>query len=112
MAKSWRDTKEYREWHKSVIERDGKCVICGSKKHLHAHHLNHASYFPDQRFDINNGVTLCSSCHMNFHNNFKRSYRTKCTKYDFENFLTLVDYLRDRLSCRKQNPFSDLKERI
>ncbi len=91
---SWRNSKEYREWHNKVIERDGKCVICGSKERLQTHHLNHASYFKDQRFDINNGVTLCYHCHMNFHNNFKRSYRQKCTKYDFENFKVLAEYFK------------------
>jgi len=97
----WRNTKEYRDWHDKVIERDGRCVICGSTKSLQAHHLNHASYYKDQRYDINNGVTLCYECHMNFHNNFKRSYRQKCTKYDFDNFKVLTDYFKTKFGNKE-----------
>ena len=83
-----------RIWRIQVIRRDGVCKICGTRKSRQSHHLNSASFFPDERFDINNGVTLCYSCHMNFHNNFKRSYRTKCTKYDWDNFICLTDYIK------------------
>ena len=92
--KNWRSDPRYHKWREQVILRDKKCVICGRQKHMVAHHLDHASYFPNERFDINNGITLCYECHMNFHNNFKRSYRQKCTKYDFENFKTLVNYFK------------------
>ena len=89
----WRDTKEYRVWRATVIMRDRRCVVCNELQGRHAHHINHATYFVDERFDPENGVCLCSKCHMNFHCNFKRSYRTKCTRYDYENFLCLVSYL-------------------
>jgi len=91
---NWRNSREYRIWRAKVIRRDKRCVICGSIKNREAHHLNHASYFPDQRFDPDNGVCLCKECHTQFHCNFKRSFRQKCTKYDFENFKQLVSYLK------------------
>ena len=97
---NWRNTTEYHNWKKKVIERDKKCVICGSKEKLAAHHLDHASYFPNERFKVSNGVTLCYKCHMNFHNNFKRSYRQKCTKYDFDNFKVLSEYFKNQV-CKK-----------
>ena len=92
--KTWRNTKEYRHWRVKVIRRDKRCVICGSIKHRNAHHINHATYFPEQRFDIKNGVTLCANCHRQFHTNFKRSFRTKCTVYDFRNFVKLSKYFK------------------
>ena len=98
--KRWRETEAYRKWRKAVIARDGKCVICGTTKDLEVHHINHASYFPNERFDINNGVTLCYNDHMDFHCNFKRSYRQKCTKYDFDNFKVLVKHLKTRI-CKE-----------
>jgi 5-methylcytosine-specific restriction endonuclease McrA len=101
MSKNWRNSTEYHKWRNSVINRDKKCVICGATEHLTAHHMNHDSYFKDQRFDVNNGVTLCSKCHMNFHNNFKRSYRQKCTKYDFDNFKVLAEYFKDIFSKKE-----------
>lgn len=97
-AKSWRNTREYRIWRAKVIRRDKRCVICGSIKERVAHHLDHASYFPDERFDVNNGVCLCNECHIQFHNNFKRNYRVKCTKYDFENFKALTNYFKGKLN--------------
>jgi len=79
-----------------VIRRDKVCQVpgCNSIKGRAAHHMNSGSYFPDERYDVDNGVTLCGKCHMNFHNNFKRSYREKCTKYDFANFMVLCTYLK------------------
>jgi len=88
----WRRTREYRIWRVRVIRKHGKCAACGSIKHRHAHHKNHATYFPAIRFEESNGICLCRDCHMNFHCNFKRSYRTKCTEYDLNNFFTLIDY--------------------
>jgi len=99
----WRNTEAYHNWREAVINRDKKCVICGAGTHLTAHHMDHATYFKDERFNVKNGVTLCQSCHMNFHNNFKRSYRQKCTKYDFDNFKVLTDYCKKRLCTKDQN---------
>ena len=101
--KSWRNTPAYHHWRKAVIERDGKCVICGSTKHLEAHHMNHATYFKEDRFKTSNGVCLCYHCHMHFHNDFKRSYRTKCTKYDFNNFKVLTNYFKETFIEREDN---------
>jgi len=96
MSKDWRNSKEYRVWRAKVIRRDKRCQICGSIKNRVAHHINHASYFPEQRFDVNNGVCLCKDCHINFHTNFKRSNREKCTRYDWDNFNCLVDYFKEK----------------
>ena len=54
----------YKEWRTAVFTRDCyKCVKCGSKKSLEAHHIKAQSKYPALRFDINNGLTLCHSCH-------------------------------------------------
>ena len=84
-----------------VLRRDKVCQICGNRQTREAHHMNHASYFPEQRFDINNGITLCKKCHINFHTNYKRSFRTKCTKYDFDNFKSLVSYFKGLFKCEQ-----------
>jgi len=34
---------------------------------IHAHHLNSWKYFPEQRFELDNVVTLCKICHSTFH---------------------------------------------
>jgi uncharacterized protein YkuJ len=96
MAANWHNSREYRIWRARVIRRDKVCQVpgCGSIKGRSAHHMNSGSYFPDQRYDTDNGVTMCRVCHINFHTNFKRSYREKCTKYDFDNFISLASYFR------------------
>lgn len=59
---------EYRLFMGTVLKRDNyKCVICGSKDNLHVHHLNSYNLDKDNRINPNNGITLCSKCHKNFH---------------------------------------------
>lgn len=52
------------EWSKAVIERDGKCKNCGSTEALEAHHIEPQAKKPDKMYDVDNGVTLCHSCHL------------------------------------------------
>ncbi|MDT0739728.1 zinc-ribbon domain-containing protein [Staphylococcus chromogenes] len=75
-------------WAKKVYKRDWyKCKICGSKKKINAHHLNSYHAFPDERFDVDNGVTLCTEHHKDFH----RKYGNKNnTKEQFEEYLKSV----------------------
>jgi len=60
------NTKEYKEWRKKVFERDGyKCIKCGYDKGriLQAHHKKSWEDYPELRFDVENGETLCIDCH-------------------------------------------------
>ena len=93
MAVNWRGTREYRVWRVTVIRRDKVCVVCGEKKGRQAHHKNSGQYFPKERFVPSNGVTLCSGCHTKYHCDYHRSFREKCTEYDFQNFTKLYIYL-------------------
>jgi hypothetical protein len=51
--------------HAFVVRRDGGCVICGSKTHLHNHHLRKRSKQGGNR--AGNLVTLCKDCHTDVH---------------------------------------------
>ncbi len=63
-----RDGKQLKEWKVKVYEKDNyTCQSCGSNKELHAHHIKGYAEFPDLRFDINNGKTLCIDCHGELH---------------------------------------------
>ncbi len=95
MATDWRKTRDYRVWRAIVIRRDKRCVACNSIQERNAHHKNSGSYFPDERFNPDNGVCLCRKCHTKFHTDYKRSFREKCTKYDFDNFMCLVEYFKE-----------------
>ncbi|AYA77336.1 hypothetical protein DOE78_18820 [Bacillus sp. Y1] len=68
--KSRASAPEQRVWKKKVFRRDNfKCRCCGSKKSntLRAHHLDGYNWCVERRTDIYNGVTLCDTCHKDFH---------------------------------------------
>ncbi len=64
-----RTSIETRIWREKIFERDNYiCQNCGKKNcNLNAHHLNNFSEYPDLRFDLDNGITLCRECHLKIH---------------------------------------------
>lgn len=77
------------KWAKAVKQRDNYiCQICGKYGvMLNSHHLNSYDFFENQRYDINNGITLCEVHHNEFHDIFGRG---KNTKFQFEQFLKTI----------------------
>lgn len=52
------------KWAVAVKERDGyKCRVCGSSERLNAHHIKYKAKVPEKATEIDNGITLCRSCH-------------------------------------------------
>lgn len=91
----WRNTREYRIWRAKVIRRDSVCQVCGSVKFRHTHHKNDASSFPELRFSVDNGVTLCSKHHIMFHTSYKNSFSESCSDKDYTNFIELISALKE-----------------
>lgn len=61
---------EKTNWRQKVFKRDNyTCQICeeNTSGNLNAHHKYSYTDYPDKRTDISNGVTLCKSCHKEFH---------------------------------------------
>src|SRR5277367_1480549 len=64
-------------WKEEVHTKDEqKCVLCGISREEHrlkygrdinAHHIKEWDDFPELRFIVDNGQTLCDSCHQKFH---------------------------------------------
>jgi 5-methylcytosine-specific restriction endonuclease McrA len=82
-----RNSLEYREWRSNVYKKDFyKCQKCNSiGKDLNAHHIENWSGNPDLRFDINNGITLCGSCHNELH----EQYGYKTNRENLNEFLNI-----------------------
>lgn len=65
-----RSSPEMKQWRRAVFERDKyTCQSCrarsgnGKAVYLEAHHIKSFHEHKELRFDINNGLTLCESCH-------------------------------------------------
>ena len=65
-----RTSAEYKLWREAVFKRDKyTCVFCGLKSGdgkavvLNADHIKPFALFPELRFAIDNGRTLCEDCH-------------------------------------------------
>jgi 5-methylcytosine-specific restriction endonuclease McrA len=61
--------RKYKDWRYLVFKRDNfLCQDCGNnKKYLHAHHIKSFAKFPDLRYELSNGLTLCIKCHKEYH---------------------------------------------
>lgn len=63
-----RSSAEYSNWRREVFIRDyWTCQMCGKKKgiKIRAHHIRPFKDYPELRFEIDNGITLCKTCHQN-----------------------------------------------
>lgn len=76
----------YKQWHNAVKIRDNwKCKIsnqdCNGR--LEAHHIFGWKIYPELRYEINNGITLC-----HFHHPRKRDEEKRMIQF-FQELLTL-----------------------
>lgn len=56
----------YRQWRTFVFERDNyTCQECGKRGgvYITAHHIKSWAKYPEFRYDVDNGTTLCEECH-------------------------------------------------
>lgn len=60
----------YADWRKRIFKRDKKCMMpgCSSTKKLQAHHIKRWADASSLRYDLSNGITLCSECHKSIKN--------------------------------------------
>lgn len=61
-----RNNPEYKHWRLEVYRRDNyKCKIddCNCSGRIIAHHILSFTHYPELRYNINNGITLCQAHH-------------------------------------------------
>ena len=61
-----RNSSRFAQWRTSVFERDNyTCQFCQKRGgELHPDHIKPFALFPEIRFELSNGRTLCKPCHM------------------------------------------------
>lgn len=69
-----RKRSKYLTWRKRVFERDNyTCQSCNGKSiknHpliVEAHHISSFTEYPNLRYNVDNGLTLCKACHLEVH---------------------------------------------
>jgi len=64
-----RNLSKYKQWRIDVFTRDNyTCQLCNQNGGtLNAHHVQSFAEAIEYRFNVDNGKTLCESCHMNLH---------------------------------------------
>jgi 5-methylcytosine-specific restriction endonuclease McrA len=67
------NTVEYKTWRESVFIRDNyTCQKCNAKGYIEAHHIKLWCDYPELRFLVDNGITLCKPCHKNEHKTYNK----------------------------------------
>lgn len=77
----YRNCVEFRLWREAIFTRDNyACCDCGMRSgngqsvYLHPHHIKSFADYPELRFVVDNGTTLCEDCHS------KKHHRRICGK--------------------------------
>lgn len=107
--KEWNDrryNREIKDWRKAVYTRDGYiCQIClkSNVGKINAHHLNSFHYCINERYSIDNGITLCNNHHKEFHNLYGNINNTKEQFFEYmsANFMTNFSSLNQILEFNK-----------
>ncbi len=83
----WNRRRVYRLWKKTILERDNftcqKCKKRGGE--LVGHHIFNFADFPEFKLSIDNGITLCKNCHIQFHKKYGKRNNTKEQLEEFLN---------------------------
>lgn len=63
------DKSKLKSWAYLVKRRDKICKFCKSEDNLQAHHIKSYKDHREIRFDLENGILLCGTCHSLQHKN-------------------------------------------
>jgi hypothetical protein len=85
-----KDDYGYVIWASEVKKRDHyTCDVCGKRGGgMNSHHLNSWADNPAERYDRDNGITLCKDHHNGFHQIFGKG---KNTSDQYKEYKTIVE---------------------
>lgn len=75
-------TPQYKEWRAAVLKKDNyRCVVCGRGRpaRLQADHIHSWCRYPELRFSVDNGQTLCIPCHKRTPNYGRKALNYVCS---------------------------------
>jgi len=83
-----KDDFYFIKWSKQVKIRDRfTCQVCDRRGlYIEAHHMNSWDIYTDERYDLDNGVTLCGDCHKQFHEIYGYGHNTRIQFDEFVKF--------------------------
>lgn len=99
-SQAYRKTYESKNFVRQVMKRDKfTCKICGHySTDLNVHHLDGYNWCKEKRTDVENGITLCKTCHDSFHDMYGRGDNTK---EQLEEYLQVLKiYGNDEITCK------------
>lgn len=84
-------------WREASFERDDyTCQKCDKRGiFLEVHHILNFAEYPDLRFVVSNGITLCKECHIKFHNKYGRKNNSI---FQIKEFLPIEELLQKNVS--------------
>jgi len=89
-TKTWK-SKQYQVWRNKVFLRDNyTCQMCSARSGkdkaviLNSHHIKSFSEYPERRFWVSNGITLCKDCHKKTDNYCKNVKKIEQIKLNFK----------------------------
>ncbi len=87
-----KDDYHFTRWARAVKQRDHHmCQVCGRRGvYLNSHHIKSWNSCPEERYDMDNGVTLCDPCHKMFHDRYGFGDNTE---EQFEEFCQISEML-------------------
>lgn len=93
MSEQREDDDDFQRWARQIKIRDQwTCQICDARGcYLESHHKNGWNAFPEERYDLDNGVCLCRRCHDRFHEMFGYGGNTK---FQYKQYECIAETLR------------------
>lgn len=97
------DDYNFIKWAQAVKNRDFfTCQICKAYGiELNSHHLNGWNWCIEERYDVDNGITLCKKCHERFHEIYGRGYNTYLQFIEFKKFSKIFVNLINKKIIRR-----------